>query len=345
MLNKHFMHFALLMSFVTLTITGVVAYTLPFSLINTRLHILFATSTLFFVLYHLLHKYGYFLKTLTRSSLISKRLLVLLSCMWMALIVAGWNNLMPVNQLVDFSYEARHQKEILRSSEYTATELLDDSLRTVRIMQTDKTDIASETSPTTKALHTALNIEVRLPNLTKLKPAIAIWAESTTGALIETLYLSPELAYSDNPSWHGHAVKRNQVLPVWRSKYTLVSGLDPNGNIDASTGATDTHSFSLNKYFQLDEREYVIYFEVNFAFDPNEEWPDKFLGQPSVLYSAFMEHGEQKQYAILELTGHGGTMEKGKTSGEIHYDLDSITTAKQQVDLVLVAGSKGQIPL
>ena len=30
-------------------------------------------------------------------------------------------------------------------------------------------------------------------------PAIAVWAESATGAMIETLYLDPNLAYSDKP--------------------------------------------------------------------------------------------------------------------------------------------------
>lgn len=322
------MHFGLLISFLTLMVTGVVSYLFPFSIINTRIHIVFAAMTLFFVGYHLIHKYVYFSKAITHTNKRTRQLILLVLCVGTLVFVGAIQNAPPASLLMDGSYEARHQKEILRASPYTATQFIDNKVHTVRTFE-------QNTEQTNKQV--ALDIEVRLPLTQKYKPAIAIWAESTTGALIETLYLSPELAYSDSPTWHGHKVKRNQVLPIWRSRFTLVSGLAPNGDIDASTGATDTHRFSLAKYFEQADSEYLIFFEINQPFDTNSDWTNKILGQPSVVYSAYMEHSDLKTYAILELTGHGGSEQAG---GELHYNLDTITTAKQLVELVLVAGAK-----
>jgi hypothetical protein len=67
--------------------------------------------------------------------------------------------------------------------------------------------------------------------------------------------------------------------------------------------------------------------------DPNADWDDKKLGQPSVLYSAYVEHREGRKYQLLELTGHGGAADK---SGQIHYDMSNITSAKQLIDIVLI---------
>ncbi|WP_143313995.1 DUF4405 domain-containing protein [Colwellia sp. UCD-KL20] len=335
MQSKHFNNFGLLISFLTLVVTGVMAYFLPFSLTTTRLHILFAVTTIGFISYHLWQKYSYFFKSLSRASSLTLKVLFLLVCLWVLFLAVGIQNLTPANYIIDLSYEGRHQREVLRMSSYSATEITENKLYTVRAVNPDK---MGEVEPNQQAENnTALNIEVRLPNITKTKPAIAIWAESTSGSLIETLYISPELAYTDTPNWHGEEVSRDDILPVWRNKYTLVSGLNPLGEIDATTGATDSHSFSLENYFKSEAGEYVIFLEVNMPFDTNETWQDPHLGQPSVLYSAYIEHGEKTTHAILELTGHS----EGKASkGSIQYNFDTITSADELLQLGIVSGHK-----
>lgn len=327
MFNKHLMNYSLLIAFFILLITGIIAYLQPFSLLNTRLHILSATITIFFIAYHLAQKYSYFIKSVTRAHKKTGQLLILLLCCWTLLLIATFQNGQPAQILMANSYEARHQKEIVRQSQYTATQTWSDALQTVRLNSQNPKELTGEQQ-------VALSVEVRFPDIDEIKPAIAIWAESTTGSLIETLYLSEALAYSDTPNWHGHDVNRAEVLPIWRNRYTLYSGLSPDGKIDATTGATDNHSFSLQKYFTEKSGEYVIYFEMNVPFDTNDNWKHKVLGQPSVLYSAYMEHNENSQYAVLELTG------TGDSSGQINYDLSSITTAKELVELILANGRR-----
>ncbi len=322
------MNYGLLISFVILMVTGIIAYLLPFSLNNTRVHIVFAFATIFFIGYHLTQKYGYFPKAITRTSLRTRQLLLLILCILIFVLVSALQNIAPISKFMDWSYESRHQREILRVSPNTATQIIENNLHTVRSFEPKEDD-------TQRAV--ALDIEVRMSAQITHKPAIAIWAESTTGALIETLYLSPELAYSDSPTWHGQTVNRSKILPIWRSRFTLISGLEPNGTIDGSTGATANHTFSLKKYFSQAEQEYLIFFEINQPFDTNKDWQDKLLGQPSVVYSTYMEHSDLKKYAILELTGHGGSNNLG---GGIEYELDTITTAKELVDLILISGAK-----
>ena len=133
--------------------------------------------------------------------------------------------------------------------------------------------------------------------------------------------------------WHGARTPRNHILPLWRHRYTAVSGIDPDGEVDGVTGATDTHSFALDPYLVPGEgQKFVLCVEVNAPHDPNEAWADATIGQPSLLYTALVKVDDEQRYHLLELTGHGGGAE---ASGDIHYDLDGLTTATDLVDLLL----------
>ncbi|MEM7313920.1 MAG: hypothetical protein AAF497_12285 [Planctomycetota bacterium] len=164
-------------------------------------------------------------------------------------------------------------------------------------------------------------------------PAVAVWAETTTGAIIETLYLDQAIAWTERPVWNGKETPRNQILPIWRHRYTMVSGIDPDGKVDTFTSATPTHSFSLDNYLTTsDAKSFILCVEVNASGDPNETYSDSHIGQPSLLYTALVEPANQPGYVLLELTGHGGGSEK---SGAIQYDLESFTTATSLVELLL----------
>ncbi len=328
---KQVLNFGLLLSFLTLVVTGVLAYTIPFSLIVTRLHIVFSVFTILFFLYHLSQKYGYFFKVISKAKKVTMQLLFLLCAIWLLVVIGSVNNITPSNYFIDLSYEGRHQREVLRMSPLSATEISHGVLRNVRLAA-ESEGTSFDDNPSDKKV--ALTLEIRIPEVLSVKPAIAIWAESTSGSLIETLYLSPELAYTDQPTWHGYDTERVNILPVWRNKFTLASGLAPNGKIDSTTGATNSHSFSLENYFYTDGGEYIIYMEINAPFDSNADWEEPVLGQPSLLYSAYVEHDQDIKHALLELTGHGGG---GEVSGAIQYDLSSISTATELLNLGLVS--------
>lgn len=325
--GKHLLHFGLLLSFITLAATGVFAYILPFSLITTRIHIVFALFTLVLVGYHLYQRYQYFFNTLCKLKKNTVKALLLLCLLWLFFFISSTNNLFLPKYLMQNSYEGTHQKLILRSSPHSATHLFENGFKTIRATSSDSNDKLQDNQ-------TAIAIEVRFPEKTSKKPAIAIWAESSTGAIIETLYLSPELAYSDQPNWYGIKSPRHHILPIWRNKFTLISGIEPNGDIDIFSGATAEHKFNLNKFFINTEDDYLIFLEINMPFDTNEHWQDKNLGQPSILYSAYVEHSKKRGNFLLELTGHGGNPEN---KGKIQYILDTLTSAKELIDVALIS--------
>ena len=142
------------------------------------------------------------------------------------------------------------------------------------------------------------------------------------------------LAYSDQPVWHDIKTARNHILPLWRHRYTMVSGIDPSGEVDGQTGATESHSFKLDPYLVPgEEQKFIVCVEINAPHDPNEAWSDETIGQPSLLYTAYIKVDEGQRYHILELTGHGGGAE---SSGNTQYDLEGFTSAKELADLFLV---------
>ena len=57
------------------------------------------------------------------------------------------------------------------------------------------------------------------------------------------------------------------------------------------------------------------------------------MGQPSLLYTALIDVDRDSPRELLELTGHGGG---AREDGNIQYNLDTITTAKEMADLFLV---------
>jgi hypothetical protein len=112
----------------------------------------------------------------------------------------------------------------------------------------------------------------------------------------------------------------------------LISGVDGSGEADATTGATDTHSFALDPYLVAgEEKKFVVCVEINAPGDADENWQDADLGQPSLLYTALVKVDADQRYRILDLTAYGTP---GK--GELRYDLEKVSSAKWLVDLFLV---------
>ena len=82
-----------------------------------------------------------------------------------------------------------------------------------------------------------------------------------------------------------------------------------------------------------EDQKFIVCVEVNAAADPNDAYKDSSLGQPSLLYTAYVKIDKTERHLILELTAHGGGAEK---NGNLQYDLDKITTAKKLADLLLL---------
>ena len=64
---RHVVNFGLLFSFLALAATGVMAFSLPFSIVTTRVHIVFGLTTIILVVLHLLSRLKYFRSQATPS--------------------------------------------------------------------------------------------------------------------------------------------------------------------------------------------------------------------------------------------------------------------------------------
>ncbi len=319
---RNVVNFGLLLSFVTLAVTGMMAFYQPFSLVTTRVHIVSGAATFVLVGLHLVSRMAYFRTQLSFriKSGISRLSLLLVFTGWgllLAMAVQGWA---PVRTLVNQGYEANYHAAIVRASSLSGFRNLPHNRLVVARMPGEKADAA-------------VSLFVGFDEKLKRLPAVAVWAETSAGTMIETLYLDPQLAFSEQPEWGGKPTPRNRILPIWRHRYTAVSGVDPEGRIDAMTGATGSHDFSLDNYLILgEEKEFVLCVEINQPNDANEHFSDSHIGQPSLLYTAYIELDSPQPYALLELTGHSGGAEQ---SGAIQYDLEQFTTATELVDLLL----------
>ena len=319
---RHIVNVGLLVIFLALAVTGLMSFALPFSITTTQIHIVAGLSMTLLVVLHVAGRIPYLKKQFLggKGAAIGRTSLIAIVLISGALLFLAATGRPPASWLVSQSYESRNRAQIVRSSSLTGFGELTEHRRLVTRKSSD---------PKSRGLSLSLSFTEKLSEL----PAIAVWAETTAGTLIETLHLEQSLAYSDKPVWADIRTQRNHILPIWRHRHTLVSGINPDGDVDVVSGATETHSFALDPYLIPDKgHKFILFVEINAPKDPNENWTDETIGQPSILYSALIKVDDEQSYKILELTGHGGDAE---SSGDIQYDLEGFTSALKMVDLFL----------
>ena len=118
---KHYVNFALLIAFGILAASALLRFFQPFSLLTTRVHIVFGAFVLVLVGAHLASRLSYFPRILRerkkdQSGLISQRLRLLLwpvtTCAYLliACVLSWW----PVPQLLSVGYEIKNRSIIFR---------------------------------------------------------------------------------------------------------------------------------------------------------------------------------------------------------------------------------------
>ncbi len=320
---RHLVNFGLLFSFSALSVTGVLAYLRPFSITVTQIHIIAGFVTLVLVLMHMLARLPYFKNRISKGRQgASLRLQVILfGTVFGFLVYGSVSSIPPASWLIDNSYEHRNSSQIVRSSSLVGFE--EPAPHRKWIVRGSQDDNGS-----------GLSIYLSFQEELNPMPSIAVWAESTTGSMIETLFLEQSLAYSEVPLWEDYKTQRSHILPLWRHRYTLLSGIKPSGEVDAVSGATESHQFALDPYFEKGKgNEFILCVEINAPEDITEKFSDPILGQPSLLYTSLIYVDREDPYYLFELTGHGGG--DALETGNVQYDLDLIDTAKEMKDLFL----------
>ena len=329
-LIRHIANLGLLLAFTTLAVTGVMSFVLPFSITTTRVHIVFGLATIVLVGLHLSTRLGYFARIARQSVTIQSKSRPQVSrwvvggivVVWAGLLYVSLTDTQPAPAVIGVGYEARRRAEIFRASPQTAYEQVGADNRIVSL------------SPESGELLIEVDIAYRKP--LERQPAAAVWAEDTRGNMIQTLFVDKALAYSDTPVWDGRPTPRHHILPIWRFAYTQVNGVDPVGDLHGVTEATPRHSFSIQQQLATDDPQkqvFNLWLEINAAGDANKAYPDKHLGQPSVLYVAQIEVDSEQDYYLMQRIAHSGG---AQDTGVKQYDFDGLTTAKHLVERVLV---------
>ncbi len=326
-LTRHIANLGLLLAFTTLAVTGVMSFVLPFSITTTRVHIVFGAATVLLVGLHLATRLNYFTRIAKQSVTFRARkkpqvprwLVAMIAIVWAGLLYASLAGMPPASSLIGVGYEAQYKVAIFRADPQTVYE------------QVGPTNRVASVSAESGGLVIAVEVEYREP-VTR-QPAAAIWAQTTRAHMIQTLFVDEKIAYSDTPKWHGRPTPRHHILPIWRHTYTDINGVDPTGDTHAVTSATPKHSFSVEQSLAGAEGKIVICLEINAHGDANDAYPDKHLGQPSVLYTALIDLEEDQGYYLMVRTAHGGGAE---LDGDPRYNFDGLTTSKDLIEKVLV---------
>lgn len=187
-------------------------------------------------------------------------------------------------------------------------------------------------------------------------PLMAVWAEDMDGRFLQTLYVSESIGrgvfqHGDKSEgfWQAGEIKRPAALPRWWHRRNIGNpegGFLPSPRYpvaDAYTGPTPPRSFVLHT--RLDDpavKEFMLYFEINQTWDFNEHWtnnkfPDdaeyKTSCQPALVYAARVVVTGEQQSIPLDLVGR--SHESG-TTGELYDDLETMSTALEIVDRLVV---------
>ena len=343
---RHYVNLALLFAFGILVISGLLRFFQPFSLVTTRVHIVFGISMVVLVGLHLSSRLDYFQRIFrrpkrrmrNRPGAIQLILTTGLTCAY--LLSASLFDWWPVPELISVGHEVKSSRIIFRPEQGAAIRSLDGRIQVKRQVTGEASVFVEiEWGP-------AFDPVAEFPTpFTAARPQIAVWSESSTGALIETFFVSEESAFAESIEWAGNQRARVDILPIWRHQFTLASGVSPDGGIDTYSGATPEHSFSIKRYIDEDPEGFYLSVEVNVPEDPNEfyhaDQPETNegytlpgLGQPSIFYSAFIDPSEEKKYYLMEFVGHGGS--SSQQSGNIYYDSSHLTSAGELIEKILV---------
>jgi hypothetical protein len=200
-------------------------------------------------------------------------------------------------------------------------------------------------------------------------PQVSIWLEDSAGMHLETLLVTTSTArglfYSGRSAQNfkesdgakkeeNTPTRRVDALPYWSHKHNhrYADGLyspPPDEPLpDAITGATPQGNFSLksNSTAFRDLKAFKILVEVNVAFDENEFYSEYdflddslyhsgtgLLGQPSIIYEAYIRKTDRSRYYVLSLAGHG---HHSGSTGELLQEMSTVSTAKYIVERIVV---------
>ena len=166
-------------------------------------------------------------------------------------------------------------------------------------------------------------------------PMIAIWIENRSGYHIKSLYQTEREGYAAQlPYWHH---KRSEYLK-YKKEHGAKTAARQTAELDAISSATENDSFDPADYIvprdPSRESPYRVMIEINQAGDANETYED----QPSLVYSVEVDNRDPRTFQVFEIVGYPKAEpgDDGQTAWSLYYVDDSITTARDLLDSALL---------
>lgn len=179
-------------------------------------------------------------------------------------------------------------------------------------------------------------------------PQIAVWMETLEGQYIDTLYVTGKAATSGFGETDTGPTRRPEALPYWSHSRGIQETdgyfvpLKNNSDLDGVSGATPQSDYQISLSAPR-MGQYRLLLEVNRPYDFNEYYSrDRFpedpiysgdgsSGQPSLIYEAVIDSKVPGQY-LLSLIGRG---HHSGANGELYSELNEITTAKNILSFIV----------
>ena len=166
-------------------------------------------------------------------------------------------------------------------------------------------------------------------------PQIAIWIENRSGYHIKSLHhTSDQDPQQPLPYWH---YKRSEYLK-YKQRHEEMDEAERSAEIDAMSSATENESFDPADYIIPEdpkrEAPYRVMIEINQADDSNDHHGD----QPSLVYSVEIDNRDPRAFQVLDIVGYPKSeIEDGETTWSLHYADETLTTARDLLDSALLS--------
>jgi len=297
------------MLFVSMAITGVLGFFLPFNILTVSVH---AFLGFLFILIIALHVKNNFKRLKDYFS--SKTALIIFTSV--------------VSLIVIIVYQPKPVKALLALSQNLGPAV--DSF---------KLGNSAMTYNYNPAPHYKMQLDLKGGKVfdSSNPPYVAIWLENTSSFHIKSLYHSGSPNYESMlPYWHHKKSEYQKHKKQAAEKE--ISAAQALEAVDGITSATPNDSFDPADYIvprdPQKETPYRLLIEINLPNDNNEYYPD----QPSLVYSVEVDNKNPRSYQVLEIVGYPKTeIEKGKTVWSLFFVDEKITTAHEIFDSALLS--------
>ena len=306
-MKRHWISTLIAMLFVTLAVTGVMGFFLPFSLLTVSVHALVGFVFIVAIAFHIRNHFNQLRRYFT------KRSALLLSVFVVGLITV-------------ILWQPPAVKAILSLSD----NLGPDPSR----FEFDGQRMLYRYDP---APHYRMRLEVMGGSAYDATdpPFVAIWIENRSGYHIKSLYHSEQDGYEEQLPYWRH--KRSEYLK-YKAEHEAKSEAEKQAEVDALSSATENDSFDPADYIVPRDADrdapYRVMIEINQLGDANDDYTD----QPSLVYSVEVDNSDPRAFQLLEIVGYpkAEQNEDGETAWSLYYVDETITSARDLLDSALL---------